>query len=365
MPKEFGAGDAASSMYKDAIDRSWTSLLMAQSGGIFRELAPAMSTWICLWYVCDHVSENHPENWHYYTAPVNNHKDKIQGLATFLLGFYLSSIYGRWYELYVCIPWPDGLAIYLHASLNGEEHKNLKKTLLRYMMIELALTFMWISPNFSKKYPNLGALVDINLLTDEERKHLNHLYVKDFNECTYWTPFLWFTNLHYASFRNGEIKSEMIMYQLQERARGFHAMCGDLWILSDVSIPLGYMQLTASIVWGTYFLTLLCNHVKDDNLPPLVSILTNWLLLGMLYISHDMLHPLGDGESASFPLLGYFERNLVICETILGCPLTQEMEEAWSKQKHEESKFDGVKIAKQPNLMADGDQGLHSYVPKS
>merc|ERR1712098_16229 len=224
---------------------------------------------------------------------------------------------------------------------------------------------MWISPKFSQKYPNFGSLVDINLLTEEERKHLNHLYVKDYNECTYWTPFLWFTNLQFASFRNGAIKSEMIMYQLQERSRGFHAQCGDLWIYSDVSMPLGYMQLTASITWGTYFLTLLCNHMKEDMLPPLVSILTNYLLIGMLYLSQSMLHPLGDGDYASFPLVGYFERNMVICETILGCPLTQEQKVAWSKEKDEKAKFkSGVQIAKQPNLMADGDQGLHSYVPR-
>merc|ERR1712098_625396 len=88
-------------------------------------------------------------------------------------------------------------------------------------------------------------------------------------------------------------------------------------------------------------------------------------LMGMLYLSQSMLHPLGDGEYASFPLVDYFERNMVICETILGCPLTHEQKVAWSKEKDEEAKFkSGVQIAKQPNLMADGDQGLHSYVPR-
>merc|ERR1712098_535829 len=121
---------------------------------------------------------------------------------------------------------------------------------------------------------------------------------------------------------------------------------------------------TASIVWGTYFLTLLCNHAKGDNLPPLVSIMTNWLLLGMLYISQDMLHPLGDDEHASFPLVDYFERNLVICETVLGCPLTQEAEEAWRKKNRGKSE-PHLKIINRGNssLMAEGDQGLHSYVP--
>ena len=76
-----------------------------------------------------------------------------------------------------------------------------------------------------------------------------------------------------------------MLFQVMERARAFQGGLGNLWIISDESVPLAYKQVTAYIVWGNYVLTLFCNHTKENLLTPFILIIINWLLLGLLTIA--------------------------------------------------------------------------------
>ena len=42
---------------------------------------------------------------------------------TFVLGFYVTLIVGRWWDQYKMLPWPDSLAIFVVGLLRGDEER--------------------------------------------------------------------------------------------------------------------------------------------------------------------------------------------------------------------------------------------------
>jgi hypothetical protein len=52
---------------------------------------------------------------------------------TFVLGFYVSLIVKRWWVQYSLLPWPDSMAIYLVAFMEGKEERVrlMKRNIIR------------------------------------------------------------------------------------------------------------------------------------------------------------------------------------------------------------------------------------------
>ena len=40
--------------------------------------------------------------------------------VSFVLGFYVSIVVGRWWDQYRTIPWPDAIALFVSASVHGQ-----------------------------------------------------------------------------------------------------------------------------------------------------------------------------------------------------------------------------------------------------
>ncbi|XP_068232428.1 bestrophin-3-like isoform X3 [Palaemon carinicauda] len=81
---------------------------------------------------------------------------------SFVLGFYVSVVVQRWWEQYLCIPWPDDFAIFCTAYIRGKEGppKLLRATLLRYVNLTCAMTFSRISGKVKKKFPSYKSMLD-------------------------------------------------------------------------------------------------------------------------------------------------------------------------------------------------------------
>jgi hypothetical protein len=138
-------------------------------------------------------------------------------------------------------------------------------------------------------------------------------------EAAYWAPFLWFHNLVLAYFRNGAIDTAMSVEMILKEGQTFLDGLTEFIALAEKPLPVGYSQLLVFIVWGNYYLTILCGHKDRHILPPFHGLLGNFFLLGLLFVSHKMLYPL----SGDFALTKIFERNVRVCEVMLECPLTE------------------------------------------
>merc|ERR1712000_782321 len=133
------------------------------------------------------------------------------------------------------IPWPDDIATTLRSAFPNQEDAELRNTSMRYMLLAQALSFMGISPEFMRKYPNLQSLIDVGLLTNEERDCLKSCFLEDVNDCSYWTPYLWFQNLMLASKKS--FSSDLVLYKLLRDAQSYMSGLGSLFVISDVTVP--------------------------------------------------------------------------------------------------------------------------------
>jgi len=259
-------------------------------------------------------------------------KMRMITMTVFLLGFYVSVVYTRWWNLYMSIPWPDDIAMTLRSAFPNQEDAELRNTSMRYMLLAQALSFMWISPEFMRKYPNLQSLIDVGLLTNEERDCLKSCFLEDVNDCSYWTPYLWFQNLMISSEKL--FPSDAILYKLLRDAQSYMGGLGSLFVISDVTTPLTYAQAITYMVWSLWVFTIFTRHTheslnrkEDLHLAPvpLFAMLVNFITLGLMKSCLIMAYPLGtNAKDESFELLEYFERNVKVCQIMLDCPLPKQ-----------------------------------------
>ncbi len=53
---------------------------------------------------------------------------------TFVLGFYVTLIVGRWWDQYRMLPWPDSLALFVVGLLRGQDERGrlMRRNIMRY-----------------------------------------------------------------------------------------------------------------------------------------------------------------------------------------------------------------------------------------
>ncbi|GFX85600.1 bestrophin-3 [Trichonephila clavipes] len=76
---------------------------------------------------------------------------------SFVLGFYVSIVVGRWWQQYLAIPWPDKVSMLIAAYVHGsdERGKIIRRTLARYLNLLSVLTFQSVSTSVKKRFPTL------------------------------------------------------------------------------------------------------------------------------------------------------------------------------------------------------------------
>ncbi|GFY40111.1 bestrophin-3 [Trichonephila inaurata madagascariensis] len=74
---------------------------------------------------------------------------------SFVLGFYVSIVVGRWWQQYLAIPWPDKVSMLIAAYVHGsdERGKIIRRTLARYLNLLSVLTFQSVSTSVKKRFP--------------------------------------------------------------------------------------------------------------------------------------------------------------------------------------------------------------------
>jgi Bestrophin, RFP-TM, chloride channel len=77
---------------------------------------------------------------------------------SFVLGFFVSRVYTRFWEQLSLIPWPVRPAIYVSAYLrgHGDESRMMRRSILRYLVLSLVMTLTFISPQAKKRFPTFS-----------------------------------------------------------------------------------------------------------------------------------------------------------------------------------------------------------------
>nr|CAD7206436.1 unnamed protein product [Timema douglasi] len=96
---------------------------------------------------------------------------------SFVLGFYVSIVIKRWWDQYICMPWPDNMAMFVSTLVHGQDDRGrlMRRTIIRYVNLCFVITLSMMSPRVKKRFPTLDHLVEAGFMQPNEKKIFERL----------------------------------------------------------------------------------------------------------------------------------------------------------------------------------------------
>lgn len=237
---------------------------------------------------------------------------------SFVLGFYVSIVVGRWWQQYMAIPWPDKVCMLISTYVNGTDERGrmIRRTLARYLNLMSALTFQAISPAVKKRFPTIDHLVEAGLMTKDELSVYKDVLM---THGKWWVPAQWFGSVVCRARREGRIKDDILFKHLLDEMHVFRGNCGMLFSYDWISIPLVYTQVVTLAVYAYFLSTIMGRQYLDpekkiqghefDLYVPVPTLLQFFFYMGWLKVAEQLINPFGEDED-DFELNWCLDRNL-------------------------------------------------------
>ncbi|XP_044254540.1 bestrophin-4 isoform X1 [Tribolium madens] len=243
---------------------------------------------------------------------------------SFVLGFYVSIVMARWWDQYRSIPFPDSTAVYVSATIHGQDERGrvMRRTIMRYVCLSVTMLFSNISPKVKKRFPTLDHLLKAGLLEESEKKVIQGLNQKFPSYSKHWLPLVWASSIVTRARKEGRIRDDFAVKTMLDEINAFRGKCGILINYDRISIPLVYTQVVTLAVY-TYFLSALMGHqcvaghgYVFDSYFPLFTLLQFFFYMGWLKVAETLINPFGDDDD-DFELNWMVDRNLQISYLIV------------------------------------------------
>ncbi|XP_035709188.1 mucin-12 isoform X3 [Folsomia candida] len=244
---------------------------------------------------------------------------------SFVLGFYVTLIVKRWWDQYWILPMPDSLALYISASIHGQDERGrlLRRTIMRYAMMAYIICLQRISFRVKKRFPSLEHLVDAGLMTDNEKKIFDLMDNKT-KVLKFWMPVVWASNLINRARAEGRIHSDQMVQTIVTELSDFRRKLGRVMVYDTVSVPLVYTQVVTLAVY-TYFLaaligrqwvnppnpTLIYPGYELDLYFPIFLSLQFIFYIGWLKVAETLINPFGEDDD-DFELNWLIDRHIKV-----------------------------------------------------
>jgi len=233
---------------------------------------------------------------------------------TFVLGFYVSYVAGRWWQQFLVIPWPDKLFHSIACYIEGydEEARMLRRCLIRWMNLALILVLRSISSAVKQRFPTLDHVVEAGFMTVNEKKLFEAVPANEFN--TYWVPCTWFIFRLQEATKKGKLLNQYALENIMREFCEFRAKCGLLWCYDWVSIPMVYTQVVTLATYLFFVFTIIGRQKIDyaavpggrmpsGRLPldidlyfPIYTVLQFFFYMGLLKVAEQLINPFGDDD---------------------------------------------------------------------
>lgn len=243
---------------------------------------------------------------------------------SFVLGFYVSVVMTRWWNQYTAIPFPDPLAVFVSATVHGQDERGrvMRRTIMRYVCLSVTMTFTMISPRVKKRFPTLDHFVDAGLLHISEKEILMGLNKKFPKYSKHWLPIVWASSIITRARKEGRIRDDFAVKTLIDELNKFRGQCGLLLSFDTISVPLVYTQVVTLAVYS-YFLTAVMGHqwvksssYKFDCYFPFFTTLQFFFYVGWLKVAESLINPFGDDDD-DFEVNWMVDRNLQVSYLIV------------------------------------------------
>ncbi|KAG7167302.1 Bestrophin-2-like 4, partial [Homarus americanus] len=239
---------------------------------------------------------------------------------SFVLGFYVTVVVQRWWEQYLCIPWPDDFAMVCASYIRGKQGtpRALRATLIRYVNLASLLTFAKISPKVQKKFPTYKEILEAGYLTAHEMRILEQQKGRT-SVPLVLLPIMWSCKMVESATTSGYVRDNFGLKFLLEELIKLRNMNGMLLRWNDMSIPLVYTQVVTMAVYSFFFFSVLGRQFLDpqqkytnrtiDFFIPIFTLLQFFFYMGWLKVAESLVNPFGEDDD-DFDLDLILERHL-------------------------------------------------------
>ncbi|MFH4979309.1 hypothetical protein AB6A40_006018 [Gnathostoma spinigerum] len=280
---------------------------------------------------------------------------------TFMLGFFVNIIVGRWNDIFKNMGWIDNTALYVATYVRGadEQMRIVRRNIIRYLVLTQTLVFRDISMQVRKRFPTPETLVAAGLISKKELEcyeTIEHAHSK------YWLPVVWCHSLLYQARTDGKIASDVQLNNVIEQIRQFRTGLGRLCNYDWVPVPLVYPQVVFFAVRAYFFLCLVARQSVDVDghyhggmsymiVPYVMTALQFIFYTGWMKVAESLMNPLGEDDD-DFECNFLIDRNLKVG---LNC-----VDAAYdSKPVQEKDSFWGTK----PTLLYSADSAVQPIFP--
>ncbi|WAR05255.1 BEST3-like protein [Mya arenaria] len=241
--------------------------------------------------------------------------------VSFVLGFYVSLIVGRWWTQFMNVPWPDRTLYIMGSYLVGrdENSRMLRRTVARYMLASLVLILRSVSVSVMKRYPTMEHIVDAGFLTPAEVGMFENVNCK-YNK--FWVPLVWANTVLTTARREGIIESEYGFKFVLEQIADFRDRCSTCFVYDWITIPLVYTQVVTLAVYMFFGACLIgrqyVENVADvpDLYIPFFTLLQFLFYMGWLKVAEQLINPFGEDDD-DFDMNWLLDRHFTVAMNLV------------------------------------------------
>ncbi|KAH8371305.1 hypothetical protein KR093_006841 [Drosophila rubida] len=252
---------------------------------------------------------------------------------SFVLGFFVALVMGRWWAQYKAIPWPDSIALLVSSSIHGADDRAraMRRTIMRYVCLCQVIVFTMISPSVKKRFPSYNQIVEAGLLQEGEKSIIEVLDNAFPYYPKHWMPIVWAASIVNRARRESKIRDDYAVKSIIDELNSFRGWCGFLLYYDWVSVPLVYTQVVTLATYS-FFLCAVMGHQwvdseKSKSNPsinqntifkycPILTVLQFFFYMGWLKVAESLINPFGEDDD-DFELNWMIDRNLTVSYLIV------------------------------------------------
>ncbi|CAK1578401.1 unnamed protein product [Parnassius mnemosyne] len=252
---------------------------------------------------------------------------------SFVLGFYVTVVMNRWWSQYTTIPWPDSIAVFVSATIHGQDERGrlMRRTIMRYVCLCLTMVLTMISPRVKKRFPTLDNLIEAGLLLDSEKSILDNLNSKFPKPSKHWLPIVWATSIVTRARKEGRIRDDFAVKTIIDELNKFRGQAGLLLSYDTISVPLVYTQVVTIAVYSYFITSALGSQWVDNKLQstrsdvyisnidlyfPIFTTLEFFFYMGWLKVAETLINPFGEDDD-DFEVNWLIDRDLQVSYMIV------------------------------------------------
>uniref|UniRef100_A0A1I7UEA2 Bestrophin homolog n=2 Tax=Caenorhabditis tropicalis TaxID=1561998 RepID=A0A1I7UEA2_9PELO len=312
-----------------ATANTWTfiKLLFRWNGSVWKSIHMELIVWLFIFvnirtaYEFFFLGTEAANTYEHVVHRCRQISGKCRTVMTFAIGFFVTYVSGRWWNIFMTIPWPDSCALQLTAFLRvrgkrfEQEDRLFRQNIMRYLWLAYVLVFRDVSVRIKKRFPSVKSMTP-TLLTEEELKKLN----RSSKEMRPWVPIEWILDyLRTAKRRN--LLDEFHYIELNQTILSYRQQLHEILCHDSITVPLVYVQ-SVHICTICYFIitcfasqTIHSDHdsweTVIDFYLPVYAMIEFIVFVGWLKTAFVMLNPFGMDDD-DFEMNALIERNMMV-----------------------------------------------------